>query len=126
MNRRRLFFQEIPGLIGQLDRGGGVRLRDIYGAIESEFPASVDTERELPPGHGLKWKHDVRWEIETLVAQRVIVRRKDLGRPLPTNGQLINATMFDIRDGVWNACARLRRYAGRTGLVTLDSVPIMP
>ena len=53
-------------------------------------------------------------------------RTNDAGQPLPTNGQLINATMFAIRDGVWDACASLRRYAGRTGVVTLDSVPIAP
>jgi hypothetical protein len=32
--------------------------------------------------------------------------------------------MFEIRDGVWNACTRLRRFAGRIGVTTLESVPI--
>jgi hypothetical protein len=46
------------------------------------------------------------------------------GRPLPTNGRLINATTKLVRDAVWDTCWRLRFFTGRTGVTTIDSVPI--
>lgn len=80
MSRRQVFAQEIPKVIAGLDGGNGVALRTIYRAIAEGLPELVDDEVEVPPGHGLKWQHDVRWEIETLVGHNEIARRKDLGR----------------------------------------------
>jgi hypothetical protein len=69
---------------------------------------------------------DAKMTVDVTLTYRVAFqdRTNDAGQPLPTNGQLINTTMFEIRDGVWNACTRLRRFAGRIGVTTLESVPI--
>jgi hypothetical protein len=71
---------------------------------------------------------DAKMTVDFTLTYRVAFenRTNDAGQPLPTNGQLINTTMFEIRDGVWNACARLRRFAGHTCTTQLDSVSIAP
>jgi hypothetical protein len=51
-------------------------------------------------------------------------RRDFQGKSLPTNGLLINLTLTRIRDAVWSACSRLRRFAGRKDVLTIDSIPL--
>lgn len=55
-------------------------LTDIYAAVERDYPALVDDEVEPPPSNAVKWKHELRWELETLVGKGEVQRRKDLGR----------------------------------------------
>jgi len=76
-NRRRAFADLLPGIIRQAN---AVRLSAIYSTVELDHPHLVDEEIEPPPSHGLRWKHDLRWELETLVVKGVVRRRKDLGR----------------------------------------------
>jgi hypothetical protein len=55
-------------------------LAEIYSWFETDHPELVDDELEPGPGHVVRWKHELRWEIETLVAAGAVKRRKDLGR----------------------------------------------
>jgi hypothetical protein len=50
----------------------------------------------------------------------------DAGRPLSTNGRLINVTTKLIRDAVWDTCWRLRFFTGRKGAETIESAPLAP
>ena len=54
-------------------------LQALYKAVESESPDLADDEHDQ---WGLKWRHEVRWEVETLVTQGTLRRRKDLGRAM--------------------------------------------
>jgi hypothetical protein len=51
-------------------------------------------------------------------------RVNDVGQPLPTNGRRINVTTILMRDAVWDAFWRLRRFAGRTEVDTNESAPL--
>jgi hypothetical protein len=52
-------------------------------------------------------------------------RTNDLRQPLPTNGQRINVTTSIIRDAVWDALWRLRRFAGTTRVATIESASLL-
>src|SRR5205807_10213944 len=78
--RRTELRDHLPHIVRTLDHGAGAHLTEIYSYVERNHAHLVDDERDPPPGNGLKWKHDLRWEVETLVLQGVIMRRKDLGR----------------------------------------------
>lgn len=67
-------------MIVRSERGGdALDLGSIYAAVERDHPTLVDDEVE--PGTGaVRWKHELRWELETLVVNGEIRRRKDLGR----------------------------------------------
>jgi hypothetical protein len=56
-----------------------VSIADLYAAIERDHPILVDGEVEINTG-AVRWKHELRWEIETAVVKGEIRRRKDLGR----------------------------------------------
>ena len=79
MTRRQEFAQLLPSIVASEAGGGPVHLRDIYAAIERDYPALVDSEIEEATG-GSRWQHELRWELETLVVQGKLRRRKDLGR----------------------------------------------
>lgn len=66
--------------MGSLDHGDGACLSAMYDEMERRLPDLVDSEPDPFQPAGLRWHHDMRWEIETLVVHGVIRRRKDLGR----------------------------------------------
>lgn len=72
--------QQFAGLIPKLVQGrNSVSLADLYLAIEQDHADLIDDEVE--PGTGVvRWKHEFRWEMETLVVSGKVRRRKDLGR----------------------------------------------
>ena len=79
MTRRHEIAEILPRIIGHERGGDPVAIAEIYAAIEQDRPELVDDEIEATTG-AVRWKHDVRWEIETLVSKGAIKRRKDLGR----------------------------------------------
>lgn len=81
MTRRQEFAQLIPVIVRSERDGEAVHLSEIYAAIERDHPALVDDEVEPSTG-AVRWKHELRWELETLVVHRDVRRRKDLGRGL--------------------------------------------
>jgi hypothetical protein len=66
-----------------------------------------------------------KMEIDfTLTYQIAFGERTDhSGQPLPTNRLPLNITTTLIRDAVWTACWRLRRFAGRRAATMVESVP---
>ena len=58
---------------------GPVTLDAIYDAVEHQLPQWVDDERESGTTQ-FRWRHELRWELETLVVRGDVKRRKDLGR----------------------------------------------
>jgi hypothetical protein len=81
MSKRRSEFAEILPLIVDLEAVDGVAGLDcVYAAVERDYGHLVDAEVEPPPSNALRWKHDLRWELETLVVRGVLRRRKDHGR----------------------------------------------
>ena len=72
----------LSDVIPPFDPNAAMALRDIYRAIEQALPHCVDDEPDPPPSHGLRWQHELRWELETLVTTGEVLRRKDLGRGL--------------------------------------------
>lgn len=77
-SRRRAFAQLLPELIAQLSYDGAVNLSSLYEAIENQFPGLVGDE--VDGDDKPQWKHDLRWELETLVGNGSVLRRRDLGR----------------------------------------------
>lgn len=76
MTRRQRFAELIPTLVRGNDL---ISITDLYAAIEQDHPDLVDDETE--PGTGaVRWKHEFRWELETLVVTGRVRRRKDIGR----------------------------------------------
>lgn len=76
MSRRQQFAELIPRIIRGNDT---TSITELYAVIEQAHPDLVDDEIE--PGTGaVRWKHELRWELETLVVRGVVRRRKDLGR----------------------------------------------
>lgn len=69
----------LPVIVRNECEGRPVHLSQIYAAIERDYPALVDDEIEVSTGV-IRWKHELRWELETLVVDGVVQRRKDLGR----------------------------------------------
>lgn len=79
MTRRQEFAKLLPVIV-RAERGGDpVHLADIYAAVERDHPELVDDEVEASTG-AVRWKHELRWELETLVVNGDVRRRKDLGR----------------------------------------------
>lgn len=79
MTRRQDFARLIPIIVDGERLGAPVSLGDIYQAIERDAPELVDDEIETDTG-AVRWKHELRWELETLVGEASVRRRKDLGR----------------------------------------------
>ncbi len=79
MTRRQEFAQLIPRIVRGERAGDPVSIADLYGAIERDHSDLVDAEVEASTG-AVRWKHQLRWELETLVVRGEITRRKDLGR----------------------------------------------
>jgi len=78
--RRQEFATLLPLVIGREADGGPVHLGQVYAAVMRDHGHLVDEEVEPPPSNALRWKHDLRWELETLVVKGAVRRRKDLGR----------------------------------------------
>lgn len=78
MSRRSLLAARLPALI-RAKAADPVSLAAIYDAVEQNMPELIDDEVE-PGTAQLKWKHELRWEIESLVIRGELKRRKDLGR----------------------------------------------
>ena len=79
MTRRQEFAKLLPIIVDSEAGGSAVVLREIYAAIERDHPSLVDAEIEDSTG-AIRCKHELRWELETLVVHGQIRRRKDLGR----------------------------------------------
>lgn len=79
MTRRQEFTQLIPRIVRGERGGDPVSIADLYGAIERDHADLVDAEVEPSTG-AVRWKHELRWELETLVVRGEVKRRKDLGR----------------------------------------------
>lgn len=79
-SRRTAFREALPGLVSHLEQGRGVHIVQIYASAESELPQLIDSEPDPTAPRQLKWKHELRWELETLVQAGQVHRRKDLGR----------------------------------------------
>lgn len=59
-----------------------IPLSDIYSEVERRRPDLVDDELEAGSTTVLRWKHELRWELETLVVAGGVRRRKDVGRAI--------------------------------------------
>ena len=81
MTRRSEIAALLPGLVKNETNGGAVPLGAIYLAVERERPDLVDDETEATTG-AVRWKHELRWEIETAVVKGTLRRRKDLGKAI--------------------------------------------
>lgn len=79
MTRRQELANLLPVIVKSERAGGAVHLGDIYAAVERDHPNLVDSEVEATTG-AIRWKHELRWELETLVIAGRVRRRKDLGR----------------------------------------------
>lgn len=79
MTRRHEFAQIIPRTVRGERAGDPISIADLYRAIERDHAELVDAEVESLTG-AVRWKHELRWELETLVVSGEIKRRKDLGR----------------------------------------------
>lgn len=80
MSRRQEFAAILPAIVARENDGNPVHLSGIYSAVERDYPHLVDAEVEPPPSNAIRWKHELRWEIETLVVNGELRRRKELGR----------------------------------------------
>ena len=80
--RRKELAELIPVIVDRERDGEAVHLSQIYAAVERDHGHLVDTEVEPPPSNAVRWKHELRWELETLVAKGTVRRRKDLGPTL--------------------------------------------
>lgn len=69
----------IPKILRSEQAGDPLSIGDLYRAIERDHPQLVDDELEISTG-AVRWKHEFRWELETLVVKGEVKRRKDLGR----------------------------------------------
>lgn len=79
MTRRQEFARLLPSIVVTEAHGQPVHLSQIYSAIERDHPRLADHEREPSTG-ALRWRHELRWELESLVGSATVIRRKDLGR----------------------------------------------
>ena len=79
MSRRREFAKLLPLDIRDEKGGAPVHLSTIYEAIERDYPGLVDDGVETSTD-AVRWKHELRWELETLVGGAAVTRRKDFGR----------------------------------------------
>jgi hypothetical protein len=79
MTRRQELAEVLPLIVRSEADGTAIELRDIYAAVERDYPHLVDAEVEAATGRS-RWKHELRWELETSVVIGSIQRRKDLGR----------------------------------------------
>ncbi len=79
MSRRAEFARLIPRIVLDERAGHPVQLSEVYAAVERDHPDLVDDEIEASTG-AVRWKHELRWELETLVGEGSILRRKDVGR----------------------------------------------
>ena len=77
MGRRSEYAKLLPGIVRNASNGEPIHIADIYGAVQRELPHLVDSEVES--SGAIRWKHELRWELETLVINGVVLRRKDLG-----------------------------------------------
>jgi hypothetical protein len=59
-----------------------VSLTDLYGAAERRYGDLLDRRPDPARPSQQKWQHDLRWEVQTAVSERRIVKRNDLGRAL--------------------------------------------
>ena len=80
ITRRREFAEILPVIVAREGDGNPIHLSRIYFAVERDHAHLVDSEIEPPPSNAVRWKHELRWEVETLVANGGLRRRKDLGR----------------------------------------------
>lgn len=62
-----------------MQRGDPISIADLYLAIERDHPDLADGDIEPDTG-AVRWKHEFRWELETLVVSGKVRRRKDIGR----------------------------------------------
>lgn len=72
----------LPQIVEREAAGRPIHLSQIYAAIERNHGHLVDEEIEPPPSSAVRWKHELRWELETLVVNGTLRRRKDLGRAI--------------------------------------------
>jgi hypothetical protein len=79
VSRRQEFASLLPAIVRSEQAGDGLHLSQIYEAIERDHPELTDDEIEAST-RAVRWKHELRWELETLVGSGDIRRRKDLGR----------------------------------------------
>lgn len=77
-SRRRVLATVLPPLVRQLAGDGAVLLQNLYEAVELRYPELVDDE--LDDDGKPQWRHEMRWEIETLVGDGLLKRRRELGR----------------------------------------------
>ncbi len=76
MTRRQQFAELIPKLV---QGEAPISLTDMYVAVEQGYSDLVDNEIEPDTG-AVRWKHEFRWELETLIVNGKVRRRKDIGR----------------------------------------------
>lgn len=76
---RRQVFRELALHALRDSSSQALQLRAIYDNVSELRPDLTDDEVESDSGR-LKWKHELRWEIESLVRSGLILRRKELGR----------------------------------------------
>ncbi len=79
MTRRHQFARAIPRIVRFERDGAPISIADLYSAIERDHPDLVDDEVEASTG-SVRWRHELRWELETAVVKGDVLRRKDLGR----------------------------------------------
>jgi len=78
MSRRRREFSELlPLIVGRTTDRAPVHLRQIYEAIERDHSHLIDDE--VDSSGAVRWKHELRWELESLIVSGTLRRRKDLG-----------------------------------------------
>ena len=70
----------LPKIVG--DAAKPIHLSAIYAQVEQDHPNLVDDELEPGRSKVVRWKHELRWELETHVVAGRIRRRKDLDRGL--------------------------------------------
>lgn len=107
--------------IRHLDPGAAIlKVRFIFGPVKDNATIGYMYVRKTDP--------DAKMTVTFKLTYRVAFEdhTNDKGQPLPTNGQLINKTTTLVRDAVWTACGRLSRYAGRTGVTRIKSLPLPP
>lgn len=78
MSRRAELAVLLPKIVEAA--GEPIHLSTIYAQVEQDRPQLVDDELEPGPSRVVRWKHELRWEMETQVVAGRICRRKDLGR----------------------------------------------
>lgn len=78
MSRRAELAMLLPKIVEA--SAAPIHLSNIYAQVEQDRPDLVDDELAPGPSRVVRWKHELRSELETQVVAGRIRRRKDLGR----------------------------------------------